>query len=531
MLKRILSTLLLFTFLSACGRAAPTPVPVQAASPTLQAESTNWWQDAVFYEIFVRSFYDTNNDGIGDFNGITQKLDYLEELGINAIWLMPIQPSPSYHGYDVINYYAVNSQYGTMNDFKHLLEEAHKRNIHIIIDLVLNHTSDQHPFFKSASGDPNSPYRDWYIWSDTSHGGKWYQAGNSYYYALFCGCMPDLNYNNPAVTAQMENVTDFWLNDIGVDGFRIDAAKHLIEDGDKIENTSATHEWYKRFYKVYKQQNPRAYTVGEVYGAGSFVVKSYTGDQLDQVFNFEMSSGFVNSANGGANSGIISAMKFAQQDMPDFNFATFVTNHDQNRAMSVFYGNVDKAKVASFLMLTSPGTPYIYYGEEIGMQGQKPDEDIRLPMQWNANPFAGFSTSEPWRLPSSDYAQVNVSLQSGETDSLLEHYRTLIALRKQHSALSGNQITLVDTHNTDIYAVLRVSNGETLLVLVNLTDQPVTDYNLQLDKNVLGSKNQKAVMLFGTDQAADLAGGALPSYQPFVTLAPYGSYIIQFIPK
>jgi glycosidase len=224
-------------------------------------------------------------------------------------------------------------------------------------------------------------------------------------------------------------------------------------------------------------------------------------------------------------------MKFAQQDMPDFNFATFVTNHDQNRAMSVFYGNVDKAKVASFLMLTSPGTPYIYYGEEIGMQGQKPDEDIRLPMQWNANPFAGFSTSEPWRLPSSDYAQVNVSLQSGETDSLLEHYRTLIALRKQHSALSGNQITLVDTHNTDIYAVLRVSNGETLLVLVNLTDQPVTDYNLQLDKNVLGSKNQKAVMLFGTDQAADLAGGALPSYQPFVTLAPYGSYIIQFIPK
>jgi glycosidase len=418
-----------------------------------------------------------------------------------------------------------------MNDFKHLLKEAHRRNIHVIIDLVLNHTSNQHPFFKSASNDPNSSYHDWYIWSDTSRGRKWYQAGNSYYYALFCGCMPDLNYNNPEVTAQMENVTDFWLNDIGVDGFRVDAAKHLIEDGDKIENTPATHEWYKGFYKVYKQQKPQAYTVGEVYGAGSSVVKSYTGDQLDQVFNFEMASGFVNSANGGANSGILSAMKFAEQDMPDFNFATFLTNHDQNRAISVFYGNVDKAKAASFLMLTSPGTPYIYYGEEIGMQGQKPDEDIRLPMQWNADQFAGFSISEPWRLPASDYAQVNVGLQTGEPDSLLEHYRALIALRKQHPALSGGQISLVETHNTGIYSALRMSKDETLLVLVNLTGQPITDYSLKFDKNVLGDHDQKAVMLFGADQAADLAGSALSSYQPFVTLAPYGSYIIQFIPK
>ncbi|MBL8051714.1 MAG: hypothetical protein JNM46_10875, partial [Anaerolineales bacterium] len=171
--------------------------------------------------------------------------------------------------------------------------------------------------------------------------------------------------------------------EIGIDGFRIDAVKHLIEADGKVENTPATHEWLKEFYTAYKTQNPQAYTIGEVFGAGSSVVKLYTGDELDHIFNFEMSSGFVNSTNGGASSGIVSAIKFAQQDMPDFNFATFLTNHDQNRVMSVFNGNVAKAKMASFLMLTSPGTPYIYYGEEIGMQGVKPDEDIRLPMQWN----------------------------------------------------------------------------------------------------------------------------------------------------
>lgn len=530
MLKRFLYTLILLSFLSACASAPSAVAPVQDATPAPETESAEWWHEAVFYEIFVRSFYDTDNDGIGDFNGITQKLDYLESLGITAIWLMPIHPSPSYHGYDVINYYAVNTQYGTMSDFKNLLDEAHKRDIRVIIDLVLNHTSDKHPFFQSALADPNSPYHDWYIWSDVGQGSTWYPADDDYYYALFCGCMPDLNYNNPEVTGQMEKVTDFWLN-IGVDGFRVDAAKHLIEEGGKIENTPATHEWYKSFYKTYKEQSPQAYTVGEVFGAGSSVVKSYTGDQLDQIFNFEMSSGFVNSANGGASSGVTSAIKFTQQDMPDFNFATFLTNHDQNRIMSVLHGDIDKAKVASFLLLTSPGTPFIYYGEEIGMQGQKPDEDIRIPMQWNAESFAGFSTTNPWRTPHSDYTQTNVTSQTGDPNSLLEHYRTLIALRKQHAALSNNEIMLVDTGHSGIFSSLRISDDEILLVLINLTDQPISDYHLTLDPSILGETAQEAVMLFGKEQATDWAGGDSASYQPFETLKPYGSYIIQFIPQ
>jgi glycosidase len=331
----------------------------------------------------------------------------------------------------------------------------------------------------------------------------------------------------------MLKITDFWLNTIGVDGFRVDAAKHLIEEGDKRENTPATHEWYKNFYKAYKAKNPQAYTVGEVFGAGSSIIKSYTGDQLDHIFNFEMSSGFVNSANGSANSGINSAVKFALQDMPDFNFSTFLTNHDQTRSMSVFNGNIDKAKLASFLMLTSPGTPFIYYGEEIGMQGQKPDEDIRLPMQWNADQNAGFSMTNPWRAPRNDYEQVNVELQSGDSNSLLEHYRTLISLRTSHSSLRTGEVILLETKNPGVFASLRVDEAETLLVLVNLTGQPLTDYALMLKDAGLAESAYSAEMLFGAGQAKgpERDGEGFPAYKPFENLNPYAMYVIKLNSK
>ena len=533
MLKRILSTLLILSFLSACVPAtptvvsSPTEIPTQTATPAIETEPANWWNEAVFYEIFVRSYYDTDNNGIGDFNGIIQKLDYIQSLGANAIWLMPIHPSPSYHGYDVINYYNVNHDYGTMDDFKNLLAEAHKRDIRIIIDLVLNHTSSQHPWFKHANSDPTSPYRDYYVWSETSKGGKWHEGNQGYYFGLFWGGMPDLNYNNPQVTADMLKVTDFWLNNVGVDGFRVDAAKHLIEDGDKIENTPATHAWYKSFYTEYKTKNPQAYTVGEVFGAGSSVIKSYTGDQLDQIFNFEMSSGFVNSANGGASSGITSAFKFAFQDMPDFNYATFLTNHDQTRAMSVFYGDINKAKLASFLMLTSPGTPFIYYGEEIGMQGQKPDEDLRLPMQWSAEHYAGFSNTDPWRAPNKDYPTVNVTAQIEDPNSLLSHYRTLIQLRKEHPALQSGNAILLETGNPAIFALLRINGNENILVLVNLGKTPISDYKLSLGEKALTDGTLTLTSLFGSAQAQplEITSGKFNEYKPLSELPPYQTYL------
>ena len=535
MSKKIFFTLIAILLISSCASPAGTVVPVSPTAPTSENESFDWWRTAIFYEIFVRSFYDSDKDGIGDFNGITQKLDYLESLGITAIWLMPIHPSPSYHGYDVINYYAVNTEYGTMDDFKNLLNEAHKRDIRIIIDLVINHTSSEHPWFKDANANPDSLYRDFYIWANEEGAGNWHQGQNGYYYGYFWGGMPDLNYNNQNVTQAILNITDFWLNEVGIDGFRIDAVKHLIEEDGKVENTPATHEWLKEFYTAYKAQNPQAYTIGEVFGAGSSVVNLYTGDELDHIFNFEMSSGFVNSTNGGGNSGIVSAIKFAQQDMPDFNFATFLTNHDQNRVMSVFNGNIDKAKVASFLMLTSPGTPYIYYGEEIGMQGRKPDEDIRLPMQWNSDKFAGFSTTTPWRNPDSDaksgYAQVNVELQTDDSTSLLEHYRTLIQLRKTYSALQTGDITLLDTGNSGIYAVLRSDANGTFLILVNLTDEEIFDYAIDPNDAELAESILNVETVFGENQANPLErSGEAFIYQPFEKLNPYAMFVIKINP-
>ena len=516
----LLATLI---FLPACGSARN-----DTARPEVGQEAGGWWNDAIFYEIFVRSFYDTDGNGIGDFNGITEKLGYLQELGVNAIWLMPIHPSPSYHGYDVIDYYEVNPEYGTLDDFRHLVDEAHKREMRIIIDLVLNHTSSQHAWFIDSNSGSQSEYRDYYVWADTSGGNGWYAGQSGFYFGFFCDCMPDLNYKNPQVTQDMLKVTNYWLNEVGIDGFRVDAAKHLIEEGNVRENTPATHAWFKEFYTAYKNQNPQSYTVGEVFGAGSSVVKSYTGNQLDQIFNFEMSSGFVNSVNGGANSGITSAIKFALNDMPDFNFATFLTNHDQNRAMSLFNGNVGKAKAAATLLLTSPGTPFIYYGEEIGMQGKKPDEDIRLPMQWNGSKGAGFTDGTPWRAPAVDYQQVNIALQTDDPLSLLNHYRALTRLRGEYASLRAGNISLLKTGNSGVYAAIRSDSNEWILIVVNLTGQAIADYQLDLDENILPNGRINPSILLGNGEAMSIKvkSGGFIGYKPFGQLLPYGSYVL-----
>ncbi|MFM8424406.1 MAG: alpha-amylase family glycosyl hydrolase [Chloroflexota bacterium] len=529
MLKKIIYTLLLLSVLAAC--ASPAPV-VDSTPPAAPPSKLDWWRTAVFYEIFVRSFYDTNGDGIGDFNGITAKLDYLEALGVNAIWLMPIHPSPSYHGYDVLDYYNVNPEYGTMDDFKNLINEAHKRDMHIIIDLVINHTSSQHPWFVDANSNPESEFRDFYLWANEPGVGSWHQGQNGYYYGYFWEGMPDLNYNNPAVTDAMLKVTDYWLNDVGIDGFRIDAVKHLIEEDGKVENTPATHAWLKEFYKAYKAQNPQAYTVGEVFGAGSSVVKLYTNEEMDHIFNFEMASGIMNSVSGGANSGITSAVKFAQMDMPDYDYSVFLTNHDQNRVMSVFNGDLNKAKLAAFLMLTSPGTPYIYYGEEIGMKGKKPDEDIRLPMQWSADEFAGFSSVQPWRAPFVDYTQTNVVAQTRDSASLLEHYRTLIQIRKTHSTLQTADITLLDAGNSGIFVTLRANANGTYLVIANLTENQISDYTLDLNQAKLAESISSVNTVFGAEQAQiPVRGGdGFDPYKPFENLHPYAMYIIELNP-
>jgi glycosidase len=344
--------------------------------------------------------------------------------------------------------------------------------------------------------------------------------------------MPDLNFRNLEVTEFMENVVSFWLEEVGVDGFRVDAAKHLIEEGDQRENTPATHEWYRGFYQTYKAKFPDAYTVGEVFGAGSSVVKSYTGDQLDQVFNFEMSTGMVNGANAGASSGINSAIQFALGDIPDFNFATFLTNHDQNRVMSLLNGNDGKAKVAASLLLTSPGTPFIYYGEEIGMQGRKPDENIRLPMQWSGAENAGFSGGRPWRSPEASYPQVNVEVQINDPESLLSHYRTLLNLRHTYPALRGDAIQVLKTEHTGVYAALRSNEDQALLVLINLTGEPVEAYALKLEEAVLKNGTYTIALLLGDGEAPPITveDGKFSDYVPLKVMPPHSTFVMQLTP-
>jgi glycosidase len=356
----------------------------------------------------------------------------------------------------------------------------------------------------------------------------WHQGKTGYYYGYFDASMPDLNYNNPAVTAEMEKVTKFWL-DQGVDGFRIDAAKHLIEEGNKLENTKSTHQWFKQYYTFYKSVNPEVYMVGEVAGSDATQVSLYTGNQLDMIFDFELASGFVNSANGGANSGVNSAIKFVLMDAPSWKFATFLTNHDQNRVMSVLGGNVEKAKVAAALLLTSPGTPFIYYGEEIGMQGVKPDEDIRRPMQWADGANAGFSSGKPWRALDATNLKANVQTELADPNSLLNFYTELIHLREQNPALGGGSLALAQADNPGIYAVFRQNGEQNLLVLINLKGESISNFHLDLAKTGLADGEYTLNPLYGNEKPNNLTitTGGVSGYAPLTSILPYSIYIFQ----
>jgi glycosidase len=422
-----------------------------------------------------------------------------------------------------------------MKDFKRLLEEAHNRGIRIIIDLVLNHTSSDHPFFVEASKSESWPYHDWYVWSAENGGAHWHLANtgpnSKYFYGYFSPSMPDLNYRNPEVTDQMEKVTAFWLEDVGVDGFRVDAAKHLIEDGKVLENTQATHDWFKEFYTFYKTINPDTYVVGEVSGSDARVSELYDDDEMDMIFNFEVASGFVNSANGGSISGVGSAVTFIEKDNPDWNFATFLTNHDQNRVMSTLGGNVDKAKVAAALMLTSPGTPFIYYGEEIGMEGIKPDEYIRRPMQWDNSNSAGFTTGDPWEVFGSNIATANVNIQSDDKNSLLSWYRQLIQFRKDYPVFSTGGYTEIKCSDRGIYAALRESEEETILVLINMSKNPVADFTLTFEGASLpdGRYNGEPILGDAIITGMNVSSGKSINYKPGVSMDPYQTILLKLV--
>lgn len=530
-----------------------TPVPATPTSTSTNPGDAHWWRDAIFYEIFVRSFYDSNGDGIGDLNGLLAKLDYLNDgdpntttdLGITALWLMPIHPSPSYHGYDVTDYYAVNPAYGTLDDFQRLLTAAHARGIRVIIDFVMNHTSTAHPWFGQAQ-TPQSPLRDWYLWSATDPGGVgpwgqqvWHQApAGDYYYGVFWEGMPDLNYATPAVQEEATKVARFWLEEMGVDGLRVDGARYLIEemaDAKKVlADSASTHAWIQTFHTAYKAINPTAMTVGEVWTSNDVVATYLQGNEFDLAFNFDLASALVASAKSGDSDAARLSLALSLTLLPQEATATFLTNHDIDRVMSQLGDDVNKAKRAATLLLTLPGTPFLYYGEEIGMLGKKPDEDIRLPMQWSSEPNGGFTTGTPWRDLNADVATKNVATQQADNNSLLAHYRTLIALRQRHPALRQGETFKMKSVNRAVLPYLRAADDELLLIVNNLRDEATNDYGLTLETGPLTPGQRYQIQpVWGDGPFAEVtadAKGGFKSYQPTAAIGPGQTLIVALQP-
>lgn len=458
------------------------------------AYDTYWWNDAVFYEIFVRSFYDSDGDGIGDFQGLIQKLDYLndgdpstdDDLGITGIWLMPMMESPSYHGYDVTDYYATEPDYGTMADFEELLDSCHARGIKVIIDFVMNHSSDQHPWFSQSANSQNN-YRDWYIWSNNDPGflgpwgqGVWHNRNGAWYYGLFWGGMPDLNYSHQPVRDEMFDITRFWL-DKGVDGFRLDAIKYLDEDGTVLENTPETFSLLEEFNQVYKTKNPEAFTVGEVWSSTSSILPYVQNDRLDVCFDFDLAYSMINAVNQGNPAFVRSHMDVVQQGYARLQYATFLTNHDIDRIFSQFGEDDSKMKLAASIYLSLPGIPFIYYGEELGMTGTGIHENIRRPMQWSGSSNAGFSSTSPWYGLGSNYQSRNVANLAADQNSLLSHYKKWIHLRNEHEALKKGYLLDVESNvSNQLLSFARVYGSEAVVFHANMGTSPLSNVQLEL---------------------------------------------------
>lgn len=456
------------------------------------AQPKEAYKGRTFYEIFVRSFNDSNGDGIGDLKGVTQKLDYLsKDLGVTGIWLMPINESPSYHGYDVMNYYNMNKDYGTLDDLKELLSEAHKRNIKVLMDLVINHTATANPWFREAANNKDSKYRDFYIWADKNtdvtegspiSSQPWTPLGEDYYYALFWSGMPDLNFDNKEVREEMKKIAKFYL-DMGMDGFRLDAAMHIYEDNNK------NAQWWREFNDYVKSQNKNAVLVGEVWDKTATIAQYTT--SLDSAFNFPAGDAIVKMAASGSvgNAGFVISNAYEQYAAkgPNFIDSPFLTNHDQNRAMSMIK-DVEQSKKAAAVLLTLPGTPYIYYGEETGMTGVKPDERLREPFIWD-NKDETKNTS--WEASTNDADTIAVSVQEKDKNSLLNFYKTIIALRNNSEVLQLGNFELLETEGSSIFGFKRVLNDKSVYVYVNLA-QDASKEKIDLSKaKVLYSNKRK----------------------------------------
>lgn len=450
---------------------APTIAPVPTATPLASIDAPDWFRNAIVYQIFPRSFADSDGDGIGDLNGIARQLDYIQSLGVTAIWLTPHYPSPSYHGYDVADYVAVNPQFGTLDDFKNLIAELDKREMRLIVDFVANHASTQHPYFQDAYGKPDSAYTKWFQFTNPDNTA----------YSSFAGVrqMPEWNHNRPEVVDYLIESALFWL-DLGVAGLRCDFAKGV-----------PFVFWQKLRHEV-KAKYPDAVLLGEVWDGNERVLADYFRNGFDALFDFPW-HGMFNGNPERSGDGVLNAERDAgflrdpyralqRLYPPGAQLARFASNHDTNRIASEVDGNLSQMKLAAAAVLLTPGVPFIYYGEEIGMRGRKGngapywDEYRREPMDWHASESGPLMTT--WFRPADRYNRpgdgISVEEQDADPASLLNTYRALAALRASHPALRSADFELLTRVEgcPACLAMWRWSADEVVFVALNFSNQP-----------------------------------------------------------
>ncbi|MBP7125055.1 DUF3459 domain-containing protein [Myxococcota bacterium] len=530
------------------GDLPKPPVRVICAAP--EAVSGKWYHEAVGYEVFVRSFADSDGDGIGDLRGLAGRLDFLNDgdpstdrdLGVDLLWLMPITRSPSYHGYDVTDYRRVQPEYGTEEDLAALLEAAHARGIRVVMDLVINHSSSTHPWFLAARSSAADPRRDWYVWSPVPldwgqpwnpGAGTWHRAGDAWYYGLFWEGMPDLNWRNDGLMAEMTDVARYWLGK-GLDGFRLDAARYLVEDGpgEGQADTPGTHAALRALRAATDTVRRDALLVGEVW-TDTATVGTYLDAsgirELPMAFDFDLAGALVEGIRNASASGVRQALcNHLGLPAGPAALGTFLTNHDQVRLATAIEHRGDAGRrIAAVLLMTLPGVPWIYYGEEIGQRNGTGggDEAKRLPMQWSAGPGGGFTTGVPWMAPRDTEASRTVAGQQEDPGSLLSWYRRLIRIRKSHPALARGSAEVLDLDGTAArpLAVRRASGDETVLVVASLAAR---ENRVTIPGEVLGSALRWEDLLSGQTFSRETPQADLP----LDPLPPFGAVVIRASP-
>ena len=531
-----------------------------------------WYRDAVIYQVHVRAFQDSNGDGIGDFIGLTQRLDYLEQLGIDTLWLMPFFPSPLRDdGYDIADYYSVHPSYGTLDDFKAFLNAAHQRNIRVVVELVLNHTSDQHPWFQESRKSLDNPRRDWYVWSDTDtryrgvriifvdtelSNWAWDPVSKSYYWHRFFSHQPDLNFDNPAVREEIWNVMKFWL-EMGVDGFRLDAVPYLVErEGTSCENLPATHGVLKELRAKLDQQFPGKMLLAEANQWPADLIPYFgNGDEFHMAFHFPLMPRMFMGVRLEDRKPITEILQQTPPIPDGCQWCLFLRNHDEltlemvtdlerdymydeyarDRSMRLNVGirrrlapllenDRRRIELMNGLLMSLPGTPIIYYGDEIGMGDNVHLGDrngVRTPMQWDGSWNADFSAADPENLysalilnPVYGYQVVNVASQQRSPHSLLSWMRRLIQVRKSNPVFGRGSIEFLYPGNHRVLAFLRQLGNETVLAVNNLSSAAQA---VELDLS--RCKGNILIEMFGRNLFPRV--GDLPY---LLTLGPYQFY-------